>query len=49
MDKHIGQVESLVRLERQEMLGILYDIEDPDVRLQIDAEVCAIQALSVVS
>jgi len=30
------------------MLGILNDTEDGNLRSQIDAEVCAIQALSVV-
>jgi len=31
------------------MLGILNDTEDWNLRSQLDAEVCAIQALSVVS
>jgi len=31
------------------MLGILKDTEDQNLRSHIDAEVCAIQALSVVS
>ena len=30
-------------------LGLLYDTENWEVRLQIDAEVCAVEALSVVS
>jgi hypothetical protein len=31
------------------MLGILYDTEEQDIRSQIDAKVCAVEALSVVS
>jgi len=39
----------LDRIKRQEILSVLYYTKAQDVSLQTDAEVCAIQALSVVS